>query len=195
MIITISKIAERTKTSKAGKKYKVVEVTGNKWHTEEEWTTGIFKNMTDLLEMLEEFGPGDVANFKFDTSGKWPELMDIEEPTEEDLKHAVEQAENSDSYKPKGGSGGGRKSTGGASSKSTSSSMSKEEWAAKDQATKESIARAVAVKLAMDNTKVGATPTSIIKMAVKFLPFLMGEDEILFDRVTDPEDALDPPTD
>jgi len=61
MIITISKVAERTKTSKAGKKYKVVEVTGNKYITEEEWTTNIFKNKTDLLEMLDEFGPGDMA--------------------------------------------------------------------------------------------------------------------------------------
>jgi hypothetical protein len=193
MIITISKIAERTKTSKAGKKYKVVEVTGNKWHTEEEWATGIFKNMTDLLEMLEEFGPGDVANFKFDTSGKWPELESITEPTQKELDHAVEQAENSDSYKPKGGSKGGRKSTGGTASKG-SSTMSKEEWAAKDKATKESIARAVAVKLAMDNTKVGTFPSVVVEQAMEFLPFLMGEDEILFDKVEDPEDALNPPT-
>lgn len=189
MIITISKIAERTKTSKAGKKYKVVEVTGNKWHTEEEWTTNIFKNKTDLLEMLDEFGPGDTANFKFDTSSKWPELMEIVEPTKEALDNAVEQAENGGNFK-KGGSGGGRKTTGG---KATSSTMSKQEWAAKDEATKQSIARAVAIKLAMDNTKLGATPASIIKQAVKYMPFLLGEDEILFDKMTDPEDALDPP--
>lgn len=189
MIITISKIAERTKTSKAGKKYKVVEVTGNKWHTEEEWTTNIFKNKTDLLEMLDEFGPGDTANFKFDTSSEWPELMEIVEPTKEALDHAVEQAENGGNFK-KGGSGGGRKTTGG---KATSSTMSKQEWAAKDEATKQSIARAVAIKLAMDNTKLGATPASIIKQAVKYMPFLLGEDEILFDKMTDPEDALNPP--
>jgi len=192
MIITISKIAERTRTSKAGKKYKVVEVTGNKWHTEEEWTTNIFKNKTDLLEMLEEFGPGDVANFKFVKDGQWPELNEIVEPTKAELDNAVEQAENGGNYK-KGGSGGRSM---GKSSKSTGggSGMSKEEWAAKDRKTQHSIARAVAIKLAMDNTKLGATPTSIIKQAVKYMPFLLGEDEILFDKVADPEDALDPPT-
>ena len=72
--------------------------------------------------------------------------------------------------------------------------MSKAEWAAKDVAKENSIARAVALKLAMENTKVGATPASIIKQAVKYIPFLLGNDEILFDVVKDPEDALDPPT-
>jgi hypothetical protein len=115
------------------------------------------------------------------------------EPSKEDLDHAVEMAENQDSYKPKGGSGGGRKSTGGTTSKA-SSTMSKEEWAAKDKATKESIARAVAIKLACDNTKVGTLPSVMVEQAVEYLPFLMGEDEILFDKVEDPEDALSPPT-
>jgi hypothetical protein len=193
MIITISKIAERTKTSKAGKKYKVVEVTGNKWHTEEEWTTSIFKNKTDLLEMLDEFGPGDTANFKFIKDGQWPDLNEIIEPTKEALDHAVEQAENGDNYKQEKSKG--RKSTGGTASKSTGGGMSKQEWADKDLATKESIARAVALKLAMDNTKVGASVSVITKMAVKYLPFLMGEDEILFDKVSSPEDALSPPVD
>jgi hypothetical protein len=186
MIITISKIAERTKTSKAGKKYKVVEVTGNKWYTEEEWSTNIFKNKTDLLEMLEEFGPGDVANFKFVKDGKWPELSEIVEPSKEDLDNAKEQAEG----------GGYKKSTQSRSmGKSKSSGLTKEEWAAKDKAKEESIARAVAIKLANDNTKVGTKPETMIEMAVEFLPFLLGEDEALFDAPASPEDALDPPVD
>ena len=188
MIITISKIAPRTKTSRKGKKYQVVEVTGTKWATEEEWSTDIFKNKTELLEQLDEFGPGDVANFKFLTDGKWPELNEIVEPTKENLEYAEEQAKGG-GYKA--GGSGKQQTSGGPKS---GSGMSKEDWAAKDLATKESIARAVAIKLAMDNTKVGATPSSIIKQAVKYLPFLLGEDEILFDKVKDPEDALDPPT-
>ena len=188
MIITISKIAPRTKTSKAGKKYQVVEVTGNKWASEEEWTTAIFKNKTDLLDMLDEFGPGDVANFKFVKDGQWPELNEICEPSKEDLDKAQETHENG-GYKPNRGG----KRTSGKSNAPTSGGMSKAEWAAKDKKTAHSIARAVAIKLANDNTKVGATPSSIIKQAVKFIPFLLGEDEILFDKVKDPEDALDPP--
>ena len=85
MIITISKVAEQTKTSRNGKKYKVIRVEGNKWASEEEWGTDIFKNKTELLDMLDEFGPGDVANFKFVKDGKWPELNEICEPTKEEL--------------------------------------------------------------------------------------------------------------
>jgi hypothetical protein len=185
MIITISKIAEQTKTSRNGKKYKVVRVEGNKWASEEEWGTDIFKNKTELLEQLDEFGPGDVANFKFVKDGKWPELNEIVEPSKDELDAAKEQVENGGYKKPASRNMG---------NSGDESGMSKEEWAAKDAATKESIARAVAIKLANDNTKVGTTPESIIKQAVEFLPFLMGEDEILFDTPADPEDALDPPT-
>lgn len=193
MIITISKIAPRTKTSKAGKKYQVVEVTGNKWASEEEWKTDIFKNKTDLLDMLDEFGPGDVANFKFVKDGKWPDLNEICEPTKEELDKAQETHDNG-GYKPSGGGRTSGKKAGGNAGGGGSSSMSKAEWAAKDAAKENSIARAVSLKLAMENTKVGATPASIIKQAVKYMPFLLGEDEILFDKVKDPEDALDPPT-
>jgi hypothetical protein len=138
--------------------------------------------------MLEEFGPGDVANFKFVKDGKWPELNEIVEPSKEDLDAAKEKAEGG-GYS---GGGGSRQTSGGPAK---TGGLSKEEWALKDKNTKESIARAVAIKLANDNTKVGATPASIVKQAVKFLPFLLGEDEILFDKVPEPEDALDPPTD
>ena len=187
MIITISKVAERTKTSKAGKKYKVVEVTGNKYITEEEWTTNIFKNKTDLLEMLDEFGPGDVANFKFVKDGKWPELSEIVEPTPDDLDHAKEQAENGDSYK-KGG-GGGRKTSGGPSG---GGGMSKEEWAEKDRLTNIRIAKAVALKAAIDNRKEGTTLKTIIKLADEIVPWLLDTD--INHMGADPEDALDPPT-
>jgi hypothetical protein len=192
-IITITKIADQTKTSAKGKKYKVVHVEGTKYGSEEEWSTDIFKNDTAVLDQLDDFGPGELANFKFKKNGNFWDLKTIEEPSEENLEYAADADNN---YK-KSDSGGGRKSTGGKSKKggsSTSSGLSKEEWAAKDRATKESIARAVAVKLAMDNTKEGAPVKTIIKQAVKYLPFLMGEDEILFDKVPNPEDALDPPT-
>lgn len=186
-VITISKIADRTKTSSRGKKYKVVTVEGTKYGSEEEWSTDIFKNDTVVIDQLEEFGPGNIANFKFIKNGSFWDLKTIEEPTAELLKDIDSGEFNT---KPKKTSNGSRKSTGGTTN---SNKMSKDEWAAKDQATKESIARAVAIKLAMDNTKVGTASASIIKQAMDYIPFLMGEDEILFDKVQSPEDVLDPP--
>ena len=197
MIITITSIKKATKTSKAGNKYKVTSILGNKWASEEEWGTDIPSFKEELTESLADFAVGDVANFKFDTSGRWPELEEILDATEEDLEKAQEAVDNPYDGGKKGG--GGKKSTSGKSKSGAggaggSSSMSKAEWAAKDVKTENSIARAVALKLAMENTKVGATPASIIKQAVKYIPFLLGEDEILFDAVKDPEDSLDPPT-
>jgi hypothetical protein len=183
MIITLSSIKERTRTSKKGKKYKVVEVIGNKWGSNEEWSTDIFKNKNDLLEELDEFGPGDVANFKFNTNGQWPELEEIVEPSKADLEKAEEAAQKPAPQRgmgrPKGGGGG----------------LTKEEWAAKDAKKEASIARAVAIKLAVENTKVGTKADVLIKHAIEFMPFLLGEDEALFDAPASPEDALDPPVD
>jgi len=185
MIITISSIKEKTKTSNKGKKYKVVEVVGNKWATDEEWTTNIFKNKTEILAMLDEFAPGDVANFKFDTSGKFPELATIEEPTKENLEYAEEQVANPTSQKKTtGGTGGG---------KSGGSAMSKGEWAEKDRLTNIRIAKAVALKAAIDNRKEGTALKTIIKMAEEIVPWLLDTD--INGMGSDPEDALDPPVD
>jgi hypothetical protein len=198
MIITITSIKKATKTSKAGNKYKVTSIMGNKWASEEEWGTDIPSFKNELIEQLEDFAVGDVANFKFDTSGRWPELEEILDATTEDLEKAQEAVDNPyDGDKGKGkGKGGGKRTSGkssGGSQKTSSSAMSKAEWAAKDVATKESIARAVALKLAVENTKESCPVPAILKQAVKYMPFLLGEDEILFDKVKDPEDALDPP--
>ena len=185
-VITITKIADQTKTSAKGKKYKVVHVEGTKYGSEEEWSTDIFKNDTAVLDQLEDFGPGELANFKFKKNGNFWDLKTIEEPSEENLEYAANGPTQEHTSK---------KTTGGMGKPAGNKpGMSKEEWAAKDQATKESIARAVAIKLACDNTKIGAPVAAIIKQAVKYIPFLMGEDEILFEGFKDPEDALDPPT-
>jgi hypothetical protein len=191
-VIQISKIADRTKTSKNGKKYKVVTVEGTKYGSEEAWTTDIFKNKTDLLDMLEEFGPGDTANFKFVKDGNFYELNEISEPTEENLEYAASQNQegNKGSNPPKK-----KSTTGGSRQSATSEKMSKAEWAKKDADTKSSIARAVALKLAMENTGLKTKTDVLVKMAAEYIPFLMGEDEILFEGFKDPEDALDPPTD
>ena len=192
MIITISSIKEKTKTSAKGKKYKVVEVVGTKWATEEEWSTAIFKNKTELLAMLEEFAPGDVANFKFDTSGKFPELSTIEEPTKENLEFAEEKVENPYQGRQKKTTGG----TGGAKSGGSgggASAMSKGEWAEKDRLTNIRIAKAVALKAAIDNKKEGTALKTLIKMAEEIVPWLLDTD--INGMGSDPEDALSPPTD
>ena len=176
-IIEISSVKEQTRTSGKGNKYKVVVVEGTKYGTNgEEWSTNIFKNQTDLLDMLDEFGPGEMANFKFKKNGKFWDLQTIEAPTEENLEYAANPTPSSS---PNSGV------------KKSSNGMSKEEWAEKDRLTKESIARAVAVKLAMDNTKMGTKPDVIIKEAVEYLPYLLGVDDSYDNPFGDP---LDPPS-
>ena len=189
MIITITKIANRTRVSKANKEYKVVAVEGTKYGTNEVWKKDIFANKTELVDMLNEFAPGEVVNFKHKKDGRgfW-DLISIDTPTPEELDKAVNPPQDGPpprrpATSGRGGSSGPKPKAGG---------MSKAEWAAKDAATKESIARAVAIKLAMDNTKVGTKADALIDHAMEFLPFLMGEDERLFDAPS-PESALEPP--
>jgi len=175
-IITISSIKEQTKTSNAGKKYKVVVVEGVKYGTNEEWSTNIFKNQTALIEMVDEFGPGEIANFKFKKNGNYWDLVSVEEATEENLAYALNPT-------PSGSGSGAKKST---NTSSSSDKMSKADWAKKDRDTKESIARAVAIKLAMDNTKQNTKANDLIAMAKEYLPFLLGEE------VSEDDDSGDP---
>lgn len=186
MIITLSKIAEQTKTSAKGKKYKVIHVEGEKWATNEAWSTDIFKNKTELLAMLDEFAVGDVANFKFDTSGRFPELTTIEEPTKENLAFAEEKAENPYPKKSTGG-----KAPSGGSSSGGGGSMSKAEWAEKDRLTNIRISKAVAIKVAVEAHKIGTNLATLIPFAEELLPWLLDTD--INHLGSDPEDALDPP--
>jgi hypothetical protein len=180
-VIKISKIADRTKTSSRGKKYNVVEISGTKYGTDEEWSTNIFKNDTERLGMLEEFGPGDVANFKFTQNGNFWDLKEIVEPTEENLEYASKEQGKPSGRASKATTGG--KQSGG---------MSKEEWAEKDRLTNIRIAKAVALKAAVDVGK--KTTKTIIAMADELLPYLMDTSVASDSPLQDPEDALDPPT-
>lgn len=185
-VITITKIADRTKTSAKGKRYKVVTVEGTKYGTDEAWSTDIFKNKTDLLAELENFGPGETANFKFVKNGNFWDLNEIMEPTEENLEYAKENATNPTPRKSTANPGG-RSGSGGKSS----SGLSKAEWAEKDRLTNIRISKAVALKAAVENTKMGTSADTIIKHAEEFILWLLDTDG---DSVTvDPEDALAPP--
>lgn len=191
-VITISSIKDQTKTSKKGAKYKVTVLEGTKLGTEDHWSTDIFKNNTKVLEDLDEFGPGEVVNVKFKKSGDFFDIVAIEEPTEENLEYAKREA--SDVSKS---TGGAKKSFGG----KKSSGMSKEEWAEKDRLTNIRISKAVALKAAIDNTKVGTKAKTIMAMADELLPYLLNEKvptkkdktaKESIDEVFSDDDGLDP---
>ena len=185
-VITISKIADRTKTSAKGKKYKVVSVEGTKYGSDETWTTDIFANKNELLDMLNEFGPGDTANFKFVKNGNFYDLTEIVEPTEENLEYA---AENSS---PRKSTGGKPASSGGGGGGAKAGTMSKGEWAEKDRLTNIRIAKAVAIKLACDNTKAGTNIDALIEMAEELVPWLL-DTNIAQPEPKGNDDPLDPP--
>jgi hypothetical protein len=167
-VVKIESIKDRTRTSKKGKKYKVVEVQGTKYGTDENWSTDIFKNQEDLLESLEEFGPGELVNFKFTKNGNFYDLTELSEPDAEML----EKIDAGEFDAPKKTTGGTRKGGG--------STMSKEEWAEKDRLTNIRIAKAVALKAAIDMGK--KTTKTILAQAEEFLPYLLTtDDDVPFD--------------
>lgn len=162
-------------------KARLTEVTGTKIDGSGDWKGSFYSSDTQLQEELSEFGKGDTVNVRMEKNarGYW------------DVKH-FEEADADLIEKIKGKGSGSPKQYGGGSQShvvAKSGGMSKEEWAAKDKATKESIARAVAVKLANDNTKLGTKTSAIIDMATEFLPFLLDEEEDL----NADADPLDPP--
>jgi hypothetical protein len=181
-VVTISKISEQTKTSAKGKKYKVVTVEGTKYGSGEPWSTDIFKNKTELLDALDEFGTGEMVNFQFKKNGRFYDLVDISEPTEENLEFAKSYDANKSSN---AGSVGGPK-----------------KW---DGRTGEQWNRSAAVYLAFDMIKSTLTEAALRKMSPEEL---MGETfrfaECLFNYVEHGDlgqntestgDALDPPID
>jgi hypothetical protein len=81
----------------------------------------------------------------------------------------------------------GTKGSGGAKN---NNGLSKEEWAEKDRKTNERIARAVALKGAIDNLKEGATVKSIFKRADELLVYLT---DGAYAKKIDEDDGLNPP--
>jgi len=180
--IEITKISDQTKVSKEGRKYQVTVVEGMKYGTTDQWTTNIFKNQKELLDQLNDFGPGEVANFKFVKNGNFYDLTSIEEPTQENLDYAKKNAGTS---APAGGPGGG----GG----NKSNTMSKEEWAEKDRKTKIGMSIHNSVAAASRLCKVGTKPEAVVEYAKKLLPYLMSEELPIDNPFVDKKDALEPP--
>lgn len=180
-IIRIDSIKDESRVSKQGKKYNVTCVRGTYYGSDDEWQQDIFKNDKKMLRKLEEFGKGDVANFVYEKNGTYFDLVDIREPEAEYLSKIdngeVETGKPKKKYEKQTA-----KSTG------NSNSMSKEEWAEKDRLTNIRIAKAVALKAAIDAGK--KTVKTIIPFAEELLPWLL-DPEIAI--VGDLDDPLDPP--
>ena len=189
-VIKIESIYEEQRIAKqSGKPYKVTVVTGTKYGSGDSWEQPIFANNKSLLRQLSEFGKGDVANFKYEENGKYHDLISIEIP-DKALIDKIDSGEVNTSAKSQGGSG---KKTYSGGSNTSSDKMSKAEWAEKDRLTIIRIAKAVALKAAIDNTKVGTKPCDLMEMADEFLPYLMDMD--LSTGSGSGGDPLDPPTD
>ena len=184
-VIRIESIYDEQRVAKSGKKYGVTVVTGTRYGTDEKWEQPIFSNNKKILQQLAEFGKGDVANFKYEENGKFHDLVTIEVPSKE-LISKIDTGEVSTASK---GGGGGKRSSN--VSNTGSDKMSKGEWAEKDRLTIIRIAKAVALKAAVDNTKLGITPSALISMAEELIPWLM--DTSITSNIDTGEDALSPP--
>lgn len=178
------------------------EIVGNKIEDGTEWRKSFFANNRKLGNELEEFGVGDNCNVKMKQNEKNPKFWDIigfEEVSEAMLE------------KVRAG-GGGYKATsagvtksgevseamlkkvmaGGGGYKAKTSSLTKEEWAAKEAKKSAEIARAVALKAAIDfvGGKAKMTEEKLVESAKKFMPFLLGNESPFKE---DGDDGLTPP--
>jgi hypothetical protein len=158
--------------------YDAIEVTGKQLDNGKTWSKSFFANNGKLVDALEEFGVGEEINVVMEKKGKFWNIKDFKEMTPSDYDQLEGKSTGSTSK------GGGKS---GATAKSNA--MSKEEWAEKDRKTAARIARAVALKAAVDNLKEGATVKAITKRADELLEYLENDSPFKED------DALDPPAD
>lgn len=170
MDIKFKKLEKVTGESR-GKVWTAFKIIGTKLEDGTEWeSTNIFQNAQKLplLDELRELESGEKIAVKHQKNDKgyW-EVVEIGEVEDDASKN----------------SGAGRSSgnTGGRG-------LTKEEWAKKDADTQKRISRAVALKAAVDNTKIGTKPEALIEMAEELMPYLMGEE-----LPVGGEDGLEPP--
>jgi hypothetical protein len=153
--------------------YDAIEVFGTKLEDGSEWSKPFFANNNELINELDNFSVGEEVNVVMEQNKKFWNIVGFKEMTAQDREN-LNKPRGSGNSKAKGGSG----SSGG---------MTKAEWAEKDRVTAARIARAVALKAAVDNLKEGATVNTIFKRADEFLNYL--EDA----GTVKTEDPLDPP--
>jgi len=160
---------ERKEGQKAnGDVWVAYSVVGTKISDGSAWTSGnIFDNKhnKDVLEAFSTLDQGDKVNVEMKQQNGYWNVTGVG-PVKDNPRGSSSQAKQ------------------GAASSGNKDAMSKAEWAEKDKVTRESIARAVALKEANRNTIVGHIPSEIIDMAKAFEPYLLGEGD----------DPLDPPS-
>lgn len=163
-------------------------VEGTRIDNGETWSKKFFANNRELRTQLDDFGVGDNVDVQMVQDGKFWNIAgfaEIDPALVEQIANKGNTYDGGKKANPTGGSSTNRSNpttTGGGSDK-----MSKAEWAAKDRAKELSIARAVALKAAVDNTKIGASVESIVGLAKEFVPYLLDEENL-------GADPLDPPT-
>ena len=171
-------------------------VEGTRIDNGDEWSKKFFANNRELRTQLDDFGVGDNVDVQMVQDGKFWNIAAFNEIDPALVEQIAGQGNKYDGGggKPDGSpsTGPSVRSTATAGPSGSSDKMSKAEWAEKDKQTKLAIARAVAIKLAMDNTKVGTKPDTVIEEAFAYLPYLLGETV----GGTDGEggNPLDPPT-
>ena len=162
-----------------------VKITGDRIDGEGEWSRKIFSDNRELRQQLNQFGIGDNVEVSLVQKGKFWNITSLSAPS----KELVDKVKSGGGFRSSGGSSPVEAYTHAPNKKVNSGAMSKEEWAAKDIKTQASIARAVALKAAIEfcvAVKPKTTEEILINTAKKFMPFLMGEE-------TMPADALEPP--
>lgn len=156
-------------------------VEGTRIDNGEEWSKKFFANNKKLREELDDFGVGDNVDVQMKKENKFWNINGFGE-IDDELAQRIAGSGGSE-YKPK-------KNT-GSSSTGTSSGLTKEEWAEKDRLTQIRIAKAVALKAAIDNTKVGTSFETLLSLADTLVPWLL--DSVIQTNKQKTKDPLDPP--
>lgn len=160
-------------------KFDAKQIEGTRIDNGEPWGKKFFANNRKLADELAEFGVGDNVNVKMVQEGKHWNIAGFTEVSEamiEKVKAGGGGYKGGDTNTKPAAGGYTKASTGGGKAKG-GDSMSKAEWAAKDRATKVSIARAVALKCAIDfiGGKAKMDEDKLVASAAKFMPFLLDE--------------------
>jgi len=179
MYITLTKIDHEADMGG----YDAIEVTGKRLDNGKTWSKPFFANNSDLENKLNDFTVGEDVNVVMEQGKKNPKfwnIVDFKEVSEDEREMAKTPYDPSSSGK-KTGSGTSKRSGG-------DDKMSKAEWAEKDRLTNIRIAKAVALKAAVDAGK--STPKAIMDMADKLIPYLMDTNLLIAGKDGDP---LSPP--
>lgn len=166
MIIKLEKINNTQIGNSDGK-----EVVGTKLDGEQ-WARSFFANNDKLQNELGNFGIGEMVNVQLTQKGKFWNITGFSAPSDDDIaneKAKIEERGGNPTRRPAQAAGGST------STSKKADGMSKAEWAEKNRVDALAIARAVALKAAVESLKEGSAAKAILKRADELLPFLTGD--------------------